>query len=71
MNWKRLLPSDKKTWIAIVVVVGVLAYNIPKSWQQDRELESDAGEAIGTVVNVYRSGPVSYTHLTLPTSDLV
>jgi len=56
VNWKRLLPSDKKTWIAIVVVVGVLAYNIPKSWQQDRELESDAGEAIGTVVNVYRSG---------------
>ena len=56
MSWKRLLPSDKQTWIAIVVVVGVLGYNIPKSWQEDRELERDAGEAIGTVVDVYRSG---------------
>ena len=44
------------SWIVTIATVAVLAYNIPKSWREDRELESDAAEAIGTVVDVYRSG---------------
>lgn len=44
------------SWFMIIATASVLAYNIPKSWREDRELENDAAEAIGTVVDVYRSG---------------
>ena len=44
------------SWVVTIATAVVLAYNIPKSCNEDRELESDPAEAIGTVVEVSRSG---------------
>ncbi len=39
-----------------IATVAVLAYNIPKSCNEDRELESDAAETPGTVIKYERYG---------------
>lgn len=48
------------SWIMIIATIAVLAYNIPMSWREDRELERDAAETAGTLVRYERAGRSSH-----------
>ena len=59
--------NTKPTMKEVAAAAGVSVMTVSRAFRSDASISDDTRERIRTVADE----PVSYTHLTLPTSDLV